>query len=146
MKGQKLRNALFLRLEVTTGPALSVELLNFVKQEEKVLGTTIHPSMVAAQMTLLPETGRPDEPFYFGFFGRPTVFSERTLKYAVLYLTLYMVVGFVPDERHVDHSRPADQLIGPIQEQVLRGRTALLRLVASLIPYWHHPDLSSDFQ
>ena len=146
VKGGRLRKLLFAKLETTMGPELAAELIEFVKQEEKVLSMGIHPSMAAAQMACLPVSGVPEQPFYFGFFGKATIFSERTLSYAVLYLTLYVATGFVPEKRDVDYASAAGQLIGPIQEHVLRGRTAVLCLVARLIPHFRDPALKCDLE
>ncbi len=146
VKRGRLRKLLFSRLEVTMGQRLAAELVEFIEQEEKILDAVVHPSMAAAQMACIPETGKPDGSFHVGFLGTTTIFSERTLSYAILYLTLYVTIGFAPDERSIDFARPAGQLIGPIQQHVLQGRTAALRLVASLIPNWYHPLLRCDFE
>lgn len=139
----KLRKDILKYLEISMGPESARKMILYIKQEEAILGMGIHPSLAAAQMACLPATGKSDEPFSFGFLGKPTVYSERTIKYSIFYLVLYVAIGFVPDRIDIDNANPAMKLIGPLQDHVLHGRSVILKLAAKLFENQYHNNFNT---
>lgn len=143
-KKGKLRKTVFKRLEESVVKIPAAELMDYINQEQKLLGMCVHPSMAAAQMACLPLTGVNPQPFHFGFLGRATIFSERTLSHAIVYLSFYIAVGYAPIYESIDYSSRKESFPEVLQEYVSRGQTALLRLVLALMPKLKHPALRCD--
>jgi hypothetical protein len=127
----KIRNKIHPKWQARLGDIVYREFVDYLRQEEEILGMAIHPSLAACQMTCLPgiAQGNPDRPLTLGFVGEVSVFSVRTLSYAVFYMSQYVAEGYVPNEFPA-YGLDQDLLssVTDIQGGLAKGRSALLYL------------------
>ena len=140
----KFRNMLFSAARDVLGQSDADEVTSYIQDEEKLLGATVHPSIMASHAALLPMTETEDlHPF--GFLGRVTIFSERTLKYSSIYMFLLLVFGhrLACDVTQWPASAEKD-LATTLCASVNLGREALPMIIAGACRNADHGELSSD--
>ena len=141
---QKFRNMLFPSIKNVLGDSDADEMIFYIQDEEKLLGATVHPSIMASHAALVPMTEKEEE-HPFGFLGRVTVFSERTLMYSTIYMFLLLVFG----NRLVCNVEewPAStekEFATTLRASIGLGRDALPRIIAGAFGNADHRELSSD--
>jgi hypothetical protein len=118
--------------------------VEFRKEEERVLGASIHPSLAASQMTLLPEfdsenTGLP------GYFGVIKSLSIRTIKYSVFSTIPYLLFGYEPPYDRMDDFDSESPMLQDFGLEAYHGRRILLDLVSYIIRNQNSPELDHDW-
>jgi hypothetical protein len=141
----KPRGKVYSRLRERLGEKSYQELLEYFKQEERILGMAIHPSLAASQVASLPGLANLEEqrPFTLGFVGDVTSFSERTLGYSVFYMLFYVLDGgYVPELKENEAiDEDAMKFLVELRKHVLQGQLALMYIFS----YVHHNQGNPEF-
>jgi hypothetical protein len=142
----KIRSKVHSRMRHDIGDGPYKEFLEYLKQEEQILGMAVHPSLGASQMACLPRIAEAntERPFTLGFVGDASVFSERTLSYAVFYMIFYILDGYVPvGIQHKELNDDAGKILKQLQDRISLGRIALGHIVTYAIENNHSTEFSS---
>lgn len=146
----KVRNKIWETYRKFASPDEYKGVEEFFLQEDKILGMVVHPSIAASQMACFPNLAAGGSSKNLSFIGETTLFSERTLSYAVYYFGTYLLGAYVPTEQDYSKSLKSIDETGEfmnhaasLQRRVLVGRQALIDLNIRLLDNWTDPLLKS---
>lgn len=98
---------------------------------------SIHPSMIASQVALLPALiDDPDGDNIAAFLGCPTSHSQRTIGYIIYYSFFFILDGYFPDDYSEDDDQEGPKVLIAEIEKLKVGRKALLTIILFIIHNW----------